>query len=1198
MDRLRDFLGTHWFSSLLIGFALVLGMLLWRRRQRGGWSLPLLLAGGALALVGLGGLATAGEGALVPFAVAFWLGAAAALLLFAAFLVTVVTGRWWAPLGYTLGALLLFGLGGVCAPAIGDGLYQAGKALLNVEVVEPAWLALLALVPAVILISYRSLAGLGPVRRWLAIGLRCTLVILLTLALAEVRLRHPNENVTVLFLVDRSLSVPKEPAADPTNPNRQIDLRWERVKRFINEAVEDRGPGHKDDKAGVIVFGRRPRLELPPADVKRLNFHDIISPIDNTYTDIGAAIKMALASFPEGTGKRIVLISDGNENLGNAEEQARIAKNNGVQIDVVPLAPGYRNENEVLVQSVEAPPVTSHSAQVPIRVLIRSYNPNHVRGTLTLKQITQTLDKNGKIVPVIVPVPPSPRLVEVPPGLTPFTFKQTLADKDQSYTYEAIFTPTEVVNDKGRIISEGLPDDRTENNRATTHVIAQGQRRILLVEPKDGEHLRLLTNLQTLGKRGSKFRVDSIEAAKMPQDKEELGVFLSKYDCLILANVPADLLSDDQQEMIRSNTHEQGCGFIMIGGPESFGAGGWQGTPVEKALPVDCDIKSIKVQGKGGLVLIMHASEMADGNVWQKKIAQLAINKLSPMDEVGIIQFSWGVTKWHMPLQVIGSKRSALLKIVDSMIPEDMPEFDTGIKMAYDALTDPKRGLATKHVIIISDGDPICQNFQQLRKMRQNPKVTVTTVGVATHGAPQDKTLSDIAKATGGRFYSVKSPKALPAIYIKETRLVSQSFVYEKRFLPKLMFKSGPTEKLPNDLPPLWGYVRTTPKPAATVQVPILAPAAGGQEFPILAYWHYGLGKSVAFTSDARSQEGKPFWDRDWAGSEMYVKFWEQTLDWALRAVETGKLTMTTEYRDGKVRVIVDARDSNNRPLTDLKLRGGVTTPIEREGGAPAAVPQIGPLKFEQKNSGLYEATFKADEAGSYIINAQAQHTVTKDVNGKKVEVQEGIDSVRAGVTIPYSPEFSDLESNAPLLERLAKLTGGNVYEDKDAALADAAHSGVVFRLSGLPPAKSLQPIWYWLLLLAGIGLLFDVAVRRLAIEPAQVTGAVQRGWLYLRGRAVTVAAEPQFMDRLRTRKAQVAETLERSRGARRFEAAAEAPATAAPPGAHELPETQQPATPAPTAQPRIEPKREEEAEDYASRLMKAKKRVWEERDK
>ena len=63
--------------------------------------------------------------------------------------------------------------------------------------------------------------------------------------------------------------------------------------------------------------------------------------------------------------------------------------------------------------------------------------------------------------------------------------------------------------------------------------------------------------------------------------------------------------------------------------------------------------------------------------------------------------------------------------------------------------------------------------------------------------------------------------------------------------------------------------------------------ACGMVDFPLLAYWHYGLGKGVAFTSDARSSEDRLFWDRDWARSEMYGKFWEQILDWSLRPVES-----------------------------------------------------------------------------------------------------------------------------------------------------------------------------------------------------------------------------------------------------------------------------------------------------------------------
>ena len=100
-------------------------------------------------------------------------------------------------------------------------------------------------------------AGLGPVRRWVAIGLRCLGIILLVLALAELRIRHENETVTVLFLVDRSLSIPEE-----WDPSTKTDLQFERIKKFINDAVMARREPR--DKAGVIVFGRRPGNRPPP----------------------------------------------------------------------------------------------------------------------------------------------------------------------------------------------------------------------------------------------------------------------------------------------------------------------------------------------------------------------------------------------------------------------------------------------------------------------------------------------------------------------------------------------------------------------------------------------------------------------------------------------------------------------------------------------------------------------------------------------------------------------------------------------------------------------------------------------------------------------------------------------------------------------------------------------------------------------
>jgi uncharacterized membrane protein len=1187
MEPFKHFLGTHWLDLLLLGIGLALGVCLlftWQRRKA--WSRPLLLSAAAFALLGLGGLA-------LPLGWAFWVTAASLATLFGMLFVLIVTGSWSAPLGFGVGAFALLGLGGIGTQPLAEALTEGAKAFASLEPTQPWWLLLLGFMPVIIALSFRSLAGLGPVRRWLAIGLRCALILFLTLALAEVRLRHENEHLTVLFLVDRSLSIPEDFGPDASTETTRVDRRLERIEQFINQAVYSRGAEHERDRAGLILFGRRPRLELPPSDAPRFNFRfkEAASTIDGSYTDIAAAIKLALASFPEGTGKRVILFSDGNENLGNAEEQARAAERNGVQIDVVPLATGQRNENEVLVQGVEAPAFTEQGSRVPIKVFVRSYNPRTVRGTLTLKQVSE-----GETAPVA----PSPLRVQVRPGLNRFDFQQPLAAQKQSFTYEAIFQPEISENDRGEFF-QGLPGDRVQNNRATTHVVALGQRKLLLIEPKDGEHQLLVDHLRGIG--DSKYKMHTLTVDALPQNKDDLAVFLSGYDCVLLANVaasdieagnvPADrmgaVITEQQQEVLRSNTHDQGCGLIMIGGPNSFGAGGWQGTPVEKALPVDCDIKALKIQGKGGLALMMHASEMADGNRWQKEIAKLAIRKLSPNDEVGILHFDWGVTKWHIPMQVIGQKRGALLGLVDRMMPGDMPEMDTALKMAYDALTDPARGLATKHVIIISDGDPVQSNKNILRQMKEK-KVTVTTVGVATHGAPMDQALKAISDATGGRFYKVNHPKALPAIYIKETRLVSQSFIDERRFVPQLVYKAGPTDKLPDNLNPLYGYVRTTPKESPLVEMPILAPQVGEQQFPILAYWHYGLGKSVAFTSDARSLPTRPAWDRDWAGSEMYKKFWEQVVDWALRPVETGRLTMTSEYRDGRVKVTVEARDDNNRPLVNLNLRGGVSPP----GGAVDDARKL-ELRFEQKNSGTYEAEFKAEEAGSYFINAQATRLAKVIKDGKEVEVQEGADSIRGGVTIPYSPEFSDLESNTALLERVRGLTGGKTFADDDQALAEAARAGEAFR-PGLPHFKNLQPIWYWLVFLTAVGLFFDVAVRRIAVDPLAVAAATERVWERLRGREVRTDATPQFFDRLQSRKAQVSETLDRARTTRRFEggenvAAAPAGAEAA---AVDPPRRPSARTASPSA---IGPEKQEEAADYASRLLRAKKRVWQDRD-
>src|SRR5262249_16640597 len=158
-------------------------------------------------------------------------------------------------------------------------------------------------------------------------------------------------------------------------------------------------------------------------------------------------------------------------------------------------------------------------------------------------------------------------------------------------------------------------------------------------------------------------------------------------------------------------------------------------------------------------------------------------------------------------------------------------------------------------------------------------------------------------------------PKKLPAIYIKETRLVSQSFIHKGEFRPILLNAGAmPTEGLPADnklMLPLKGFVRTSAKESPLVEVPIITPKLPDDDFPILAHWTYGLGKSVAFTGDAGEPE---LWCKKWmegAGNQkgIYDKFWEQVVTFALRPDErNSNLMMFTDQRDGKIRVVVEAR--------------------------------------------------------------------------------------------------------------------------------------------------------------------------------------------------------------------------------------------------------------------------------------------------
>ena len=278
----------------------------------------------------------------------------------------------------------------------------------SISVGNPWWLILIPLVlPPLVWTSYRSLAGLGTLRRTLAILLRTAVITLIVLALAELQSVRRTDRLATIFLLDASNSVPRE--------------QQKAALDYVTDASKKR---RREDLAGVVVFGREPRVEIPPAP-SELNLLGIESTIDPENTDLGAALKLALASFPDDTARRIVVLSDGNENRGNLFEQALTAKSLGVQVDVLPLE--YFYDREVLVEKVSIPPDVKKGETVNINVVIRASEPT--RGTL---QVFQKADNYR--APALGNEHPQP--IELQRGINVFTLRQLITEPN-FYTFSA-----------------------------------------------------------------------------------------------------------------------------------------------------------------------------------------------------------------------------------------------------------------------------------------------------------------------------------------------------------------------------------------------------------------------------------------------------------------------------------------------------------------------------------------------------------------------------------------------------------------------------------------------------------------------------------------------------------------------------------------------------------------------------------------
>jgi hypothetical protein len=399
-------------------------------------------------------------------------------------------------------------------------------------------------------------SGLSRFRGVVALTVRLILVGLFVMLMTEPRAVRTRDVLSVVYALDISDSIGES----------SIDAALE----FVAETVTKKP---QKDEAGLIVFGRNAAVELPPrqsfpTDPAEVAFNSLI---DRDATNLERSLSLAAAMLPEENRGRIVLVSDGTETSGNLSQILDQLKSRGIAVDVFPIQ--YTYEHEVWVERLDLPQFVK---------IGENYEASIVLSSLQAGAGRLVLHENGKKI--------FERAVEFQPGKNRYVVPIYLRSAGY-YEYSATI---EVPQEK---------DQLRANNTALNYLFVEGEGKVLLVNDPQGDDRdwKLLSQAIREGDR----TVDVQSAYDFPRD----SLSLMPYDCVIFTNVAADAFDTVQLQSLHDAVKHLGIGFLMVGGPNSFGPGGYHRTVVEDVLPVTMDVTKKKVLPKGALVIILHTCE-------------------------------------------------------------------------------------------------------------------------------------------------------------------------------------------------------------------------------------------------------------------------------------------------------------------------------------------------------------------------------------------------------------------------------------------------------------------------------------------------------------------------------------------------------------------------------------------------------------
>ncbi|MFK5920689.1 MAG: VWA domain-containing protein [Verrucomicrobiota bacterium] len=845
---------------------------------------------------------------------------------------------------------------------------------------------LLLVIPAALLLMWfdaRSTHPMSVFRRRLLLVVRLLLVLLAVLALASPARVENSQMQAAVFVMDHSQS--------------QGQVGLEKVYAATDKLARSL-PGTVQQ--AYVAAGSEARvLSYPEAGGRSplLKDHAGLMETNGATTNFAAAVRLAKGIFPSGAARHIVVVGDGLETSGDLQSLARQAAISGIKIHALGIAGEVRPDVRVS-KLVSSQSRLNEGASLDLTATVES----SLKGSGRVR-----LFENGLEV--------ESRAIEVEVGQNQLVQFVRTPEKRNIYNY--------------RVVVEGFEanDAIPENNEALTIVDVRGKPLLLYIEGEAGEASYLHNAMAREG-----IRLDVRSPEGMPESLRELA----GYDGIIVSDVSAHKLGETRMAAIRDYVDKLGGGFVMIGGMNSFGVGGYYRTPIEEILPVKLKAPDQEEFQSSALALVVDRSGSMSGQKIEicKSAAIATAELLNSKDYIGVYAFDSAV---HVVVPMTRvSSTSTIANQISMLSAGGGTNIYPGMVAGREALNKVRAKI--KHMIVLTDGQTSGQGYQALASQCHAEGITISTVAVGA-GA-QVGLLQAIAAAGGGQSYVTMDPTAITRIFTQDTMVHTGRMIREEAFEPQLVEQHPMLRNWDQEnTPPLLGYVKTNRK--ATAQVPLVTDKGD----PLLAHWRFGLGKVTAFTSDCKTRWA-PLWVTQWGG---YSQFWAQVLRETARAPQGQNMDLALREEDEDVRLAVDLLEDAGTRRNAAAVEADIYFVPSHSLGASMRL--LSSVALEQEGPGLYSGSFRPDEAGVYLVRARA-----------------GAQMVSAGYVHNPSAEVATGQVDADLLREVCEITGGQYLESADDLLE--------FKGSDVARYVELLP---WLVKIFIALLLVDIVIRR-----------------------------------------------------------------------------------------------------------------------